>query len=247
MKGKTIAAAACAAVFFGTGAYGFEASEIMIQGDAVVNAPKDSFIVSTMVLVDKNGFKNERKLEMYQREGDYRLIRFLAPADQKGIGFLALPGDLMYLYLPAFHKIRQIASHVKNQSFAGTDFTYDDLSEFEFSKTHRGELLEEQDGAYVLELTPTNSAGKDYSRLKVWYSKDNFYPKRIEYYDKSGNLWKIMERKRIEKVNGYWISLEMNLKDLKTNHATVSTVDKVEFDNGLSDEIFSKRNLQRTQ
>ena len=247
MKRMLFVGIAISALLLGISAYGFEADEIVRKGDDVINAPKDAFILSTMTLIDKKGYRSERKLEMYQREGDYRLVRFLSPADQKGIAFLSLPDDVMYLYLPAFHKIRQIASHVKNQSFAGTDFNYDDLSEFKLAKNHGAEILGEEPEMYVLTLTPKDGTDKDYIFIKAWYRKDNFYPIRMEYYDKGGSLWKVLERRRLEKVQGYWFPMEMDMKDMKTDHSTLSSVNRVEFDKGLDDEVFSKRNLMKMQ
>jgi outer membrane lipoprotein-sorting protein len=224
-----------------------DALEIVTEGDKVLNAPKDAHVVLTMKLTDKNGNTSERKSEMYQKGADKRLIRFLTPADQKGIGFLTLPGDVMYLYLPAFKKVRQIASHVKNQNFAGTDLTYDDLSHFEFHKTHRAELLSEESDMYIIKLTPKDSKDKDYTHLIVNYRKDNFYPVKITYFESSGKVWKTMERTELELINGYWTSLKMDIKDLKKDHSTVSVIDQVEFDIGLKDDVFTKRNLIRVR
>lgn len=217
--------------------------EIVRKGDEVVNAPKDAYIRSRMELIDSKGFKNVRESEMYQKGKDKRLVRFLSPADQKGIAFLSLPDDIMYLYLPAFHKIRKIAPHVKNQKFAGTDLTYDDLSAFELAKAHRAELVEEKKDYYIIKLIPNDPTGKEYTYLHVWYRKDNFYPIRTEYYDEKGNMIKILERKNLELINGYWISLELYVKDLKTNHITHSYIQEVKFDIGLKDSVFTRRTL----
>jgi len=65
------------------------------------------------------------------------MFRFTAPASQAGIAFLSLPNDVMYMYLPAFGKERRIASSAKNQNFAGTDFSYDDMESVPFSKNTR--------------------------------------------------------------------------------------------------------------
>jgi len=221
--------------------------DIVEKGDDVVNAPKDAHILTTMTLIDKNGNRNERTSEMYQIGTTKRLVRFLTPADQKGIGFLTLPGDVMYLYLPAFHKVRQIASHVKNQNFAGTDLTYEDLSEFELAKVHRVELVEENKDEWVIRLYPNDAEDRDYTHLHVHYRKDNYYPQKVEFYDTSKTVWKTIERKKIEKIDGYWIARELEVKNLKKNHATISTMDKVEFDVGLGDDIFTKRYLMRTR
>jgi hypothetical protein len=227
--------------------FAIEPREIVKRGDEVVNAPKDAHILSTMTLIDKEGNRNIRTSEMYQMGADKRLVRFLTPADQKGIGFLSLPNDVMYLFLPAFHKVRLIASHVKNQSFAGTDLTYEDLSEFELSGAHRVELVEQTAEVWVIRLYPNDTEGKDYTHLHVHYRKDNYYPETVEFFDDSGSVWKTIERKKIEKVGGYWIARELEVKNYRKNHSTISTMDKVEFDLGLGDAIFTKRYLMRTR
>jgi len=225
--------------------YAQDAQSILAKADAVINAPKDQHQFSRMILIDKDGDEKVRKSEMYQKGDEERLVRFLSPADQKGIGFLSLPDDVMYLYLPAFHKIRRIASHVKNENFAGTDFSYDDMSSFKYAEEYNAKLLETKDDVYVLELTPKPDIEKDYSKLIIEVRKNNFYPAKIDHYDKGGNLWKVLQRRKIEKKGEYWISMEMEMKDLKKNHSTKMIIDKIELDNGLSDKVFSKRNLKK--
>ena len=219
--------------------------QIIKKTDNVVNAPKDQNMSSVMILIDDKGNQKERKTVMLQKGSETRLVRFLTPADQKGIAFLSLPDDVMYLYLPAFHKIRRIASHVKNNNFAGTDFSYDDMSSFKYSEEYDPKLLETTKEFYVMELTPKLDVKKDYSKLKMTIRIDNFYPVKIEHFDKGGNLWKILERKKVEKNGNYWISMEMEMKDLKKNHSTKMITEKIELDSGLSDKKFTKRNLKK--
>lgn len=236
-------------IFSFTAAFGaaLDVLDIVKKGDDILNAPGDAYIVLTMVLTDKKGNKSERKSEMFQKGTDKRLIRFLTPADQKGIGFLTLPDDVMYLYLPAFKKVRQIASHVTNQNFAGTDLTYDDLSHFEFYKTHSAEMISDEQNVYVIKLVPEEKKDKDYKYLFAYYRKDNFYPVKIEFFDTSGNVWKFIERKDLRIIDGYLTAMEMVIKDLKKDHSTVSTINEVKFDIGLKEDVFTKRNLIRVR
>lgn len=225
-----------------------QALEILQKSDAVVSAPQDQHSLMTMLLIDKDGDQKERKAEMFERgKADMRLVRFLSPADQKGISFLSLPDDKMYLYLPAFKKIRTIASHVKNESFAGTDMSYDDISTQGYAKDHDPKLLETTEELYILELTPKPGTEKDYSKIKLSIRKDNFYPVKTEYYDQGGTVWKIMERRMIDKIGDYWISKETEMKDLRKEHSTKSLIDTVELDTGLADEVFSQRNLKKSE
>ena len=88
------------------------AAEILSNVDDVINAPKDQNLMIKLILIDKNGEEKWREMKMLQKGSDKRMVKFLSPAEQKGIAFLSLPDDIMYLYLPAFKKIRRIASHV---------------------------------------------------------------------------------------------------------------------------------------
>ncbi len=223
------------------------AVEILRKVDNVINAPKDRKGKMKMILIEKDGTQRVRIAESYQKGDNKRLIKFLEPADQRGIGFLALPNDVMYVYFPAFKKIRRIASHVKNQGFAGTDFTYDDLSTFNYSKDYDPELLSETDSTYLLKLVPKKGVKKDYLYLKMTVLKNSYHPRRIEFYDKKGNLWKIMEFRKIEKIKGYWVSKEMEMRDLKKEHATKMIITELEIDTGIPDNFFSKRYLRRTK
>ncbi len=224
-----------------------EAQTILTKVDEVSSAPQDQYVESTMILKDKNGDQNERKMIIYQKDGDKRIVRFLSPADQKGISFLSLPDDLMYLYLPAFRKVRMIASHIKNQNFAGTDFSYDDMSSFSFAKDYDSQLLETSDSFYFLKLIPKEGLKKDYSQLKMTVNKDSFIPSKIEYFDKNEKLWKILTAEKIEKFGEYNMAMLTKMKDIKKSHSTKMIINKIEFDKGLSDNLFTKRNLKRVR
>lgn len=249
MKYVLIATITCTLLFAGmlqAQAQEMTAQEILEKTDEVSMSAQDQHSLSTMTLTDKDGDEKVRKTEMFERNSeDMRLVRFLSPADQKGISFLTLPDDKMYVYMPAFKKIRTIASHVKNENFAGTDFSYDDMSSASFSDEYDPELLETTDEYYVLKLVPKPESEKDYGYLKVWIRKDIFFTVKTEYYDKGGNLWKIMERRQIEQIKDYWFALEIEMTDVKKNHSTKSVTDEIEVDTGIEDSVFTQRNLKR--
>jgi outer membrane lipoprotein-sorting protein len=221
------------------------ASQILEKMDDVINAPKDQELKVKLVLIDKNGREQVREMSMLQKGNNQRMVKFLSPAAQKGIAFLSLPDDSMYLYLPAFNKVRRIASHVKNNKFAGTDFTYEDMEAKRFSDKYNPELVKEEDKYYVLQLAPKEGIQTDNLKLLMWLRKDNFYPTKIEFFDKGDNLYKIMTREKIEKVDGYWISRESEIEDLRAKHKTKMIIIDITFDSGLSDDRFTKRYLAR--
>jgi outer membrane lipoprotein-sorting protein len=221
------------------------AAEVVEKVDQVINAPADQDFTVKLVLIEKNGATKERIMNMKQKGSDKRYVKFLSPADQRGIAFLSLPGDLMYIYLPSYAKVRRIASHVKNTSFAGTDFTYEDMEAVKFSQKYNAELLREETDSFVVQLTPKPGVQSDYSKLIMWIRKDIFFPVRVEMYDRGGNLYKLMTRSGIEKANGYWVSKEAEMKNVKTGDSSKMIFQEIIFDSGLSDSIFTTQYLSR--
>jgi len=219
--------------------------QILEKVDDVINAPKDQDLRIKLILIDKKGKEKIREMSMLQKGSDKRMVKFLSPADQRGIAFLSLPGDIMYLYLPAFKKVRRIASHVKNTKFAGTDFTYEDMEAKRYSEKYVPELLKKEEDHYILQLKPREGVKTDYSKLIMWVRTDNFYPTKIEHYDKGDKLYKIMIREKIEMVNGYWVSRESEMEDLKAEHKTKMIIADIKYDSGLSDNRFTTRYLKR--
>ncbi len=228
-------------------AQSLSADQILDRADDVVNEAPDMEAMVEMVLVESSGGRSTRETEMYQKGTDYRLIRFLTPADQRGIGFLSLPDNVNYLYLPAFDRIRRIASHVENENFAGTDFSYDDLSSFRFSEKYEPSLSDQDSEFYILELTPKSGISTDYSKLMMWVRLDNYYPTRIEYYNRSGELWKVLEQKGLRQISGYWIAIDREMTDMLSGHSTSINMTDVEVNTGLDVNIFSQRYLMRLQ
>jgi outer membrane lipoprotein-sorting protein len=219
--------------------------EILTKVDDVINAPRDQEMTIKLVIVDKKGNERVRQIIMLQKGSTKRIGKFISPADQKGIGFLSLPGGMTYVYLPAYKKVRRIASQTKDNKFAGTDFTYEDMEAARYSEKWQAKLEKEEGTHYVLGLTPIDNNGSDYSRLAIWVQADNYYPTRIEYYDQAGTLIKVMTRKNIEKVDSYWVSKELEMQDLRTGNRSTMILEDVKFDKGLSDDMFTERYLSR--
>jgi outer membrane lipoprotein-sorting protein len=221
------------------------ASEILNRMDDVIYSPKDQDLRVQLILIDKNNREEIREMNMLQKGSDKRMVKFLSPASQRGIAFLSLPDDMMYLYLPAFKKTRRIASHVKNTKFAGTDLTYEDMEVKRYSGKYIPELLKKEEAHYILLLKPKQGVKTDYSKLIMWVRTDNFNATKTEYYDRGDNLYKVMVREEIEKVGDYWISRRTEMEDLKANHKTKMIITDVKFDSGLADEMFTERYLKR--
>jgi outer membrane lipoprotein-sorting protein len=217
-----------------------DAPTILKKMDDVMYSPKDMTGENTIVLIDKAGNEEVREATIKQKGTDKRMFRFTSPASQAGIAVLSLPNDVMYMYLPAFGRERRIASSAKNQNFAGTDFSYDDMESVPFSDKYTPKLLKTEDNVFVLELTPKGRS--DYSKVIVTIDKEHYYPMLMEYYDRGGN--KVKQAKyTFKKIGNYWNAAEIEMTDLKKNHKTKMQMSDVKYDTGLSDDEFTVRKL----
>lgn len=222
-----------------------DALKILEKTDEVTYAPKDQQSSVRLVLTDKRGNEQVREADYIQKGNDMRLFRFTSPASQRGIAFLSLPGDVMYLYLPAYGKERRIATHIKNQVFAGTDFSYDDMESKPMADEYDPVLKGETDDSYILELTPKDPSSSDYSRLLVTVNKSNYYFRKVEYFDRSGRKIKELNNNQVEQIDGYWTATEIVMTDLIKEHTTKMISTNIKFDQGLPDDDFSVRKLKQ--
>ncbi len=220
--------------------------EILAKVDSVMNAPKDMTAVEKMTLIDKNGSQKERDTKMYQKGSEWRLVRFLTPADVRGVSFLRLASNRLYLYLPAFRRVRRISSSVKNENFMGTDFSYEDMSQSSYSDDYTAKLLKKENNQYVLELKPKPNADVSYEKLILYADRSNYVYRKIEYYN-NGKQIKVLTVDNVEKIGKYWFGKKMEMRDLKKDHRTTLTLTDIKFDQGLSNRIFTERNLKRPE
>ena len=202
-------------------------------------------------------------------KGDKVIVRFLTPAEIKGVAALTheKPGDSddNWLFLPASKRVRRISGANKTASFQGTEFTYEDLSDLEIDEykwRNLGEATIDRDGKKVdvfrVEAVPTykNTA---YSRLVVFYNKAEWRRERIEYYDLSKTLLKTQESSDWKHYHGrFWRSNQFVMSNHQTKKRTELAFDSVYLNlslyksrrtgkarSNLNDSVFTTQALQK--
>jgi outer membrane lipoprotein-sorting protein len=206
-----------------------------------------------MLLIDKKDTEQERAVRIWALQGelDKSLTRFTAPKNVEGVGFLVLSekGEAKrWLYMPKSAKTRMIAEGDKNKSFMGTDFTYYDLSPHDIDNEAFDPVKETTvDGKACYEVrgrskTPETSL---YGDVVKFVRKDNFVPIQVDFYDKSGKLMKRSKVLDLQNIKGNWTPMKMEMHNIQTEHKTVMTVQKVEFDVDIPDNVFTQTNLEK--
>ncbi len=230
-------------------------TDIMLKVDNRADGD-DRKSIMHMTLINKRGRTRERTVLSYQK--DYgkdtkAIMYFQKPADVKGTGFLSWEyddpskDDDRWLYLPALKKVRRISGSTKNDYFMGTDFTYDDMGGRSVDEDNHKLLREEKrDGqkCWVVESVPKD---KDYmySRMVRWIRQDAFVPIRVEFYDRQGNLLKILTIPDVRKQDGFWTMFKMKMDNIQERHKTILELEEVHYNTKVKDSLFRVSTLER--
>ena len=215
--------------------------------------PKTMTAEMTMNLIDKKDNTRSRKTKTIRIGEEKMLMWFLSPADVRGVSFLRKSyddsDDDMWIYLPAFGKVRRIASHAKGGNFMGTDFTYEDMGERKIKDYTYNRLKDEKiddKDYYVIEWIPKEGVDTDYSKIVSWMWKDEYQPVIEEFYDKSGEKRKV-KKMEVEKKGKYWLPVSMLMEDIKNNHKTELVFEKIEVDTEVKDSVFTTSYMKRVR
>jgi len=231
-------------VFGFTNSNAQDAATLLQKMDELMSAPKDREATMQMILTDKSGKVKDREGLLQQKDTDKKLFRYTKPEKQVGTSTLTLPGDVMWLFMPAFDEPTKITLLAKNQSFSGTDFSYEDMSSKPYSERYIPTLLDSDNAeSYTLELVPISKKSK-YSKILLQLDKENNYPVKMDYYDTRGNHLKEATYK-YGKEGNYWYAQEVLMTNLKKKHSTKIVMLNMKFDQGLSDDIFTVENMQQ--
>lgn len=239
-------------LFLAQGLFALDGTEIAQRAHDVAES-KTTHSAVAMTLIDKNGKEDPRMIEEFgMKENDLSttIMIFKSPATVKDTRFMQKENDGSsddkWIFLPALKKVRRIASSDGDKSFMGTDFTYDDMETRDVERDSHELIKEEsvgEDECYVVKATSIDPEDSQYSYRISWIRKDNFVPVKMEMYDKSGDLVKVMQVLDLQQISGYWTPLEAIMENVQTGHKTKISVKKIVFDEGVDKRVFSQNFL----
>jgi hypothetical protein len=226
---------------------------------------RDSRADIRMKLFDRQGRVRERSLTLLVLEGgpgraaagDRTLVRFTSPADISRTALLVSEqpdgDDERFLYLPSLGRVRRIAGTEAQESFVGSDFTYEDIGGREL-EDYSYRLLDETatwtapDGrthpVYRLESRRRDASAK-FPRVISLVRKDNLVLVEAQIFNRRDEVQKTYVAHRVQSVEGYWTVLEMRMTDELQRTRTELIVDAIDYDIGLTADDLSRRELER--
>jgi outer membrane lipoprotein-sorting protein len=232
--------------------------EIAARSDRTDVGFGDSRVELQMILQNAAGQQSTRKLKIATLEkpdesvGDKSLVLFETPRDIEGTALLShakiLDPDDQWLFLPALKRVKRIASSNKSGPFVGSEFAFEDFTAIELNKFDYRYTGTETCGAFqcdVLERQPRYE-NSGYSKQIAWVDQDVFQIRKVEFYDRRGDLLKVLKLDDYRQYdNGVWRAHKLTMENVQTNKKTDMVYQDYAFNVGISARDFTKGRLSR--
>jgi len=178
------------------------------------------------------------------------LTVFHTPRDVRGTALLTYSHttkpDEQWLYLPALRRVKRIASNNKSGPFMGSEFAYEDLSSQEIEKYKYKYIKDDKvDGldCFLIERYPVDK-NSGYTKQQVWLDKDEYRPRKVDYYDRKGQLLKTFTPSEYKQyLAKFWRAHKMNMLNHQTGKSTDLVWSNFKFKTGLKDGDFTRTRL----
>ncbi|MGE4453224.1 MAG: outer membrane lipoprotein-sorting protein [Sphaerochaeta sp.] len=206
-----------------------------------------------MTITNSRGSVRERTIAQYRMDKDgveSKLMFFLSPSDVRNTSFLSFSyedgrSDDQYIYLPALRRVKRIASDSKNDSFMGSDFTYDDMgSRHPDLDTHTVLREETIDGVPTLVVESIAKGEEDYPRTLSWVVDGEWFGMKKEFYLSDGTLGKTLTIDEYEAIDGIYVITDMTMRNVEANTSTRILMEDVIFNESFNDSFFSERQMK---
>jgi hypothetical protein len=234
---------------------------------------RDSRLSMRMKLADRHGRVRERVLDVITLrgrgapgasasapDGDRLLMRFSYPNDIRGTSFLVWEHpsaeDERFLFLPSLGRVRRIAGSEAQDSFVGSDFTYEDIGGREFDDYSYG--FSGADGenaswsapgapprpAWRLESKRKDAAAQ-FPRVVSLVLKDSFVVVQADIFNRRNEKQKVYTVRRLEQVENIWTVTDSEMTNAIEKTKTGLAVERADYNVGLKESDFSRRELER--
>jgi hypothetical protein len=253
-----VAAMMCGSLATGIGQVTAESVARQIQDR---ETGRDSRAELRMRLFDRQGRVRERTLTLLtlrgvKDAGDRMLIRFTYPNDIRNTAFLVWEhtgaDDERFLYLPALGRVRRIAGEEKQESFVGSDLSYEDIggrdvADYTYAFIDENASWTAPDGskhpAWALESRARDSRA-DFPRSVSLVLKDRFIVVGSDIFNRRDERVKRFDVRKLERIDGIWTVLEMTMANERDRTRTELSTSGIRYNVGLGEQDFTRRELE---
>lgn len=229
-----------------TEAQGVSAEEL-IAGALDLVRGRTSYTELSMI-IHRPDWERSSSLVSWTRGREDALIRFTAPARDAGNATLK-QGDNMWTYTPKLNRTIRLPYSLMSQSWAGSDFSYNDLSRTDDLLRHYTLTIiaqTEEDGhqIYTVEAVPHDDAPVVWGK-EEWVMRDDYVLLSQTFFDQNLEILKRLETLEIGELGGRVMPLRMRMSKLdEPDRHTEVIYEAADFDIEIEDRTFTVFSLQ---
>lgn len=213
----------------------------------------DNFYMRMRIVTERPDRRNtDMVFEVYYKDAVGTFIEIQEPSRSRGIRFLSKEENL-WLYNPRSNSRRAIRLSPRD-SFQGTLFSNHDIGDPQYTDDYQARRLSDETIEHpelgsvetqVIEATPTSDEAP-YGRIVMWLRQADAVPLQMEYYARSGLLFKRMYLSDIRELAGAERPAIMRMESMQLENAfSEIRILALEERNDLSDRRFTEANLTR--
>ena len=92
----------------------------------------------------------------------------------------------------------------------------------------------------LVQAVPKSSEGEIYSKTILAIDPQDLVVPRTQFFDKKGQLLKVLTAKKLEKIEGFWIPVEQEMVDVQGSTNSTLLMKGVKFGVDLPDGMFDR-------
>jgi hypothetical protein len=207
----------------------------------------------SMVMVDRNGYRDTRRALRYSRveeDGTVNfLLLFVSPQEVRGVALLANRDPdgktNKYIYLPAYgEQLIESRSEGADSNFLGTDFSVENLTGEVLSGyryVRRQDRKVNDIKCLVIDVYNVADYPGDQKVRRHYVRQDNFYIIMTEHFDNQGRLSRQQSHHDLKQLDGdMWRANMILMEDKKEQHQSLIKIHRRVFSSDyVPAEIFT--------
>jgi len=210
---------------------------------------------ATLQVFDREGYFKSKRFVEYRigtAQDSKTLLVFTDPAEIRGLQLLSINrrGDdrEQWIMSPATHRARRVAQPDRSERFAGSDFSYEDLSD-PVLEDFRYRVLPDARAvnghpAWLIEAVPVNPERSQYNKVRYWVAKDIPCILGAEMFDAEGRIVRTVAADQISRRSGIWGPRRVEARSLLGGTRSVLTIDAAQFEAGLKENLFTPEAME---
>jgi outer membrane lipoprotein-sorting protein len=192
----------------------------------------------------------ERSMSMQSwTQGEKRsLVRVTAPRKDRGNSTL-MDDSKMWSFSPKVNRVIKVPSSMMNQSWMGSDFSNKDISRTDdiveqYDHTLISEFELDGHVVYEIESVPHEDAAVVWGKEVLFIRDDNVMVEQ-RFYDQDMQLLKNLQTLEFAEMGGRTVAARQRMLNMEEpENWTEISIDSIEFDVDISDNVFTLSNLR---